>query len=249
MSIQLHTVRLPGYQCIEVGADTTIVAPVYLSGALVVPSSAQVEIYNDLGALVATIAATIVGSIATVLVPAATTAGLRPAHGWRLEWTITIVGGVLRARTDAALVRRVLYPVISDVDLFRVSPALQPGTPGAITRRTDYQVFLDEAWQRIEDRLVQRGRRPWLVVSPGALRQVHLLGTLVLIFEDLAMQNGTAVAEVAARYRQDYEAEWGKVVLEYDEDDDGRADSRVGAQVGVIWGVGAWGQRRSWGRT
>lgn len=244
MSIQLHTVRLPGYQAIEVGHDSTITAPVYLSGALVVPVSAECSVYDDNGGLVTTVAATIVGSIATVVVPGATTAGRMPADGWRLEWLLTLAAGALRARTDAALVRRVLYPVVTDLDLYRVAPALQPGD-GAITRRTNYQPFLDEAWQRIEDRLVQAGRRPWLIISPGSLRQCHLLGTLILIFEDLAMQNGTGLAEAAAKYRQDYEAEWGRIVLTYDADNDGQADTRLGAKPAVIWGVGAWGQRRT----
>lgn len=235
MSIQLHTVRLPAYIAIQRGFDTPLSAPVYLSGALVEPTSATMGLYEPGGSLVASYTAVIAGSVATVTVPAAASADTSISEGWRCEWSLVLPGLTLRARTDAAVVRRLLYPVVTDADIFRVQPQLSPTHDTPITREDDYQPYLDEAWQRVESRLIESGRRPWLIVSPGALRQVHLMGTLVLIFESLAMSAGSAMSDAADRYRAEYEAAWGRVVLAYDEDDDGTEDDKRGGQPSVLW--------------
>lgn len=230
------TVRLPSYVAIVRGVDTVLSAPVWASGALVAPTAATARVYDSNGALFATLAAVISGSIAQVTVLGSTTTGLALGVGWRVEWDLVIAGAVRTARTIAVLARSVLYPVVTDEDLYGVQPQLRPGSVGALTRETTYQGYLDEAWRQIEDRLLSAGRRPWLVLEPQALRSPHLYLTMALVFESLSIQSAGALGVMAEQYRREYEATWARVSMAYDRDDDGIADDhKVGAGSGSIF--------------
>jgi hypothetical protein len=239
---QAYTARIPVPHLIVRGTDTTISCPVYLSGSLVVPTSGTVSVYDDGGNVVVNAAAvTITDSIAVYSVLGATTSSYSLADGWSVRWSITLTGGaVVTPRSDAALIRQAVYPVISDVDVYRRVPALDPSSQSVITRSANYQSYLDEAWTTIQLRLIGLGERPWLVMSPSALRDPHLMLTLALIFEDLASRINPAYSDRAAAYRQDYEAAWRQMSYRYDTDDDGTADDKGARRsaVGSLWLVG-----------
>lgn len=223
---QRHSVRLPLPDLFERGTDTVAYAPVYLDGALVAPSAGTVSVYDTNNvAVVDGAAVTISGDIAQYTVTGATTTGLTLGEGWRIEWALTVGALTVNAVNDAALVRRVLHPAISDVDLYRRVPALDPNGSAPITSLTDYQDALDESWTVLQRRLIDKGHRPSLVISPGALRECHLQLCLGMVYDDLQVRLANPDYADRAKVAYDrYEAAWKGLALVYDEDDDGQVD-------------------------
>ena len=241
---QRHTVRFPLPDLIVRGRDHVLSAPIYLDGALVTTTAATVTVYDASGSVVVTAAAT-PGTTTTYTVLAATTTSLTLSERWRVEWALTHAGGVIYARNDAALVRSGLYPVISDVDVYRRIAALDPSGTAPITSRTDYQDELDEAWTELMLRLINRGNRPNLIMEPSALRQAHLYLTLAIIFEgQLSSRLDSAYDEKAMRFRAEYERAYNELSPRYDVADAGQADTkrRGGPTVWLNGGRGtSWG--------
>lgn len=201
-----YTARFFGPAVLQRGQEQALSCPVYRSGALVAPSGGTVTIYDGSGAVVATASVTVSASIATYTLPAGTTSALLPEEGWRIEWALTISGTVHTFRTDAVLVHRRLYPVITDLDLTGLHPDLSSRLP---TGSSSWQGAIDAAWGEIEGRLLEGGVRPWLILSPSALRRSHLALTLSRIFTGLTQgAPETAEARLAEQYRQEYSAAW-----------------------------------------
>lgn len=206
MAATLYTARLIGPEIIEAGMDNVVTCPVYRDGALVSPTAYTLSVWNAANVLVGSPTVSVVGSVATATITAAMLSGQSNGDGWRMEWGLTLSSVVHTFRRDASLVYRRLYPVVTDADLLRLHTDLTRRMPST---ETSYQDYLDEAWASIESRLVMSGKRPWLIMSPSALRDVHLFGTLSRIFRDLAQGGpGTAEWELAAEYDRKHEAAW-----------------------------------------
>lgn len=217
-------------ELLEQRRDNTVRCPVYRDGALVGPTQvgSSVTVYNAVDAKVVDAAAVSVsGDVAEYTIPAATLGAQQRGEGWRVEWSLVMPDGHVHIfRNEAALVKRLLYPVVSDIDLFRRVSALDPNGSDPLSTVDDYQDYLDEAWTEIQLQLISEGNRPNLVMSPSALREVHLTLTLALIFDDFATRLNPAWAERAADFREQHRAAWKRLRFEYDADDDGVADSR-----------------------
>ena len=211
---------------IQRGLTMDISCPVYRGGQLVSPSSGTVSLYDDSGvAIVSSAVVTIAGGVATYTVTSATTSGLELARDWRVEWVLTMPDGVAHTyRNEAGLVRCVPFPVLSEPALYRRCPALDPAGPAPITRASNYQDAIDDAWVSIRNRLDEAGQRLEQVVSPARLREPHLLLTLHVIFADLASRNPAHQA-AADSYQRQYEAAWARSSIKLDTDDDGDADT------------------------
>jgi SpoVK/Ycf46/Vps4 family AAA+-type ATPase len=242
---QTYQVRFPLPSLLERGIDTTIEAPVYQSGALVAPTSGTITIYDeDNDAKVSAAAVTITDSVATYTVTAGTTSGLTLADGWRVEWTLTVSGKTIRSVNEASLVRQIVRPMLSDVDIYRRVPALDPNSASVITSETNYQGYIDEANTEVQLRLIAAGRRPWLIMSPASLRPVYLNLSLAIIFEDLAARLANVdYMERADRYREAYAKAYADLNFTYDLDLDGIAETnesgnpaRVGAHTIFLTG-------------
>ena len=87
-------------------------------------------------------------------------------------------------------------------------PALDPASTTVITRATNYQGRLDEAWRMLTRRLLSDGNLPWWVADPAAFRETHLTLTLHLICRDLATgaPNAGVYFEESQLYMREYEA-------------------------------------------
>jgi len=246
---QRHTVRLSMPDLIVRGVNHTIYAPIYLDGALVAPTAAAaVSVYDESNtAIVDNQPAAVTGSIAQYTITGATTTSLALSERWRVEWSLPISGGpTLTPRNSAALVRNALWPVISDVDLYRRMPALDPNGSAPIHADADLQDQIDEAWTEINLRLISRGNRPNLILEPSALREVHVLLSLALKFDDLASRLDPAYRDEADRYRERFETAWSALSPLYDVADDGRADTRRRAAVPSVWLSSRAGADRGW---
>lgn len=238
-----YTTQRPLPYLLERGRDTVLDCPVYLEGALVTPSGATVSVYDEAGAAVVSAAvATISGSIARYTVTGSATSNLSPSAGWRVEWTLTIAGASVVFREEAYLVRHVLRPVISDRDIGQRIPVLRVGAAGGITTAASHQGAIAEADTLLQARLIEAGRRPWLVVSASALREVWLCWAISVIFDGLAAAAAARggddpYAARAEEWRERGETAYGRARLAFDWADDGTADpgERVGPRAGTVW--------------
>ena len=236
----LYSARFLSPTLIERGRDNLVKAAVYRSGALAAPSSGTVTVYESGTAIVDGAAVTVSGSIAQYTITAATIASLALDDGWRIEWSLVMPDGVTHVfRNDAALCRRRLYPVVSDLDLFRSHPDLDPShSASLVASGTNFQDFLDEAWAIIQLRLLNRGNRPNLVMSPSSFRGVHLYMTLELVFRHFATTAGDGKWEaLASSYQDKADQSWSDLNFLYDSDDDGKIDdpSKRRSAASSIW--------------
>lgn len=217
-----YTARFQLPDLIERGRDELIACPVYLDDTLQLPSAGSVTVYDRNNTAISTPTVTFPGSIATATIPSAAAAALDFAEGWRVAWLLTMPDTVQhRFENTAALVRKRLYPTITGVDINRKLRALTLSAADGILARTNHQDTIDEADVELQNRLIEMGRRPWLVVTPTALRQTYLNLSIALIFESLAAQNPAQYSTIAAEWRQKYEEALGKASVQFDYDQDG----------------------------
>ena len=239
-STSTHTARFLLPDLLERARPNALSCPIWQDAALVAPTQAgsTVTIRDGAGTIQLDAGAvTVTGSIATYdYTPAAS---VDYGVGWLVEWSLIISGTTYVFRNDGALIRNVLFPVITDADLFRVHRALNPAHSAPLSTVTNYQAYLDEAWATIEGRLIGKGDRPNLILSPSALRESHLALSLALIFGDFATSLNETYRERADHYRNQYEDAWGQLNFLYassDDDDAGSPINRRAAQPSIWLG-------------
>ncbi len=213
-------------QLVQRGLTTLLACPVYRDGELRVPTEGTVTIYDGNGDEVDSGAVTVTNGVATFELDSTMTDELDLGYGWRIEWVLTMDDGVEHTFVvEAALVRVVPSPVISDRSLYTRVPALNPKPPAGqpLTVYKSFQGFIDDAWIRLRNDLDAMDNRVEIVTTPQRLREPHLLLTLSLIFADLAARNPAHRAE-SDRYAEQYKAALATAVVDRDTDGDGVAD-------------------------
>jgi len=227
-------------QEIERERPTDLRLLVYEAGSLSAPASGTVSVYNASNvAVVDGVAVTVASSIATYEVQTSALTDQQYGAGWRVEWSLVMGDTYTHVfREEASLVRVRLHPVISDADLLRLHPDLNSYLPSGAS---SWQDQILEAWRAVTDRLEGAGRRPYLIMSPSALRPVHLAGTLELICRLCA---GAGAPDnrwhvQADRYAHEREQAWSRLVFDYDTADDGTGDqTRRRAARPQLWLAG-----------
>ncbi len=207
-------------------AAQTIELPVYRDGSLAVPSSGTVSVFDESGdAVVNEQAVTVSAGIGTHSILAATLPDtLTFSDRWQERWTLVMPDGLTyEFWRDAALVRRRLYPVVSDLDLTRLHTELRAWMA---EDQSSLQNYIDSAWDAVQLRLHEAGRRPYLVMSPWSLRAVHLVLALAYTFRDYAASAGDGkYADLAEHYLSEHNAAWDRLQLVYDVDEDDVIDN------------------------
>ena len=235
MSETVYQARFVLPEELERGREETISCPVYYEGALVAPTSGAVTVLNASGnALVDAASVTVSGDVAQYTISSSLLDSESFADGWLVKWVLVINSKTYTFNNDASLVRYRLYPVLTDVDLFKRVPALNPSDAATITTDSNFQGFLEEAWIELMLRVIEAGNRPNLIMSPTSLRGVHLYKTLELIYRDLGSYNQPEYLEEANRYESLYESAFSKLNFRYDSNEDGRPQEKRSA-VGQIW--------------
>lgn len=228
----LYTARLVGPEMIEAGRDNVVTCPVYRDGALVTPSAGTLSIWTGANAVISAGVVTFPGGVATATIAASALSGQQPSDGWRFEWALTVASVVRTFCRDGSLVYRRLYPVVTDADLLRAHTDLTARRPST---ESSYQDYLDEAWARIESRLVNTGKRPWLVMSPSALRDVHQYETLAMIFADFATGGSTSAEwELMQHYERKASDAWAILTYPQREPTTGQATAAPGTRTPAI---------------
>jgi hypothetical protein len=226
ISETLYTARFRAPDTIARATNQTIECPTYRLGAVATPTSGTVSVYRADQTVVVNAAAVSIapGSWAKYTISGGVTSPLQLEEGWLIEWTLTMPDMLPHVfRQDAALVRRELAPVVTDADLIRRHSDLPQLLATGVTTFQDY---LDEAWATIMLRVIANGRRPYLVISPSAFRDVHLLLTLHFIFLDFQTSagDGSRWQALADYYRAAYTEAYGQLSFVYDESDTNKVD-------------------------
>jgi hypothetical protein len=222
--------------------------PIERSGAIVTPVSGTFTLVDATNTtVIAAQAVTIaVDNVAEYIVPAMPTA--QYGAGWMATWVLTMPDGVAHTfRFGAACCISGWFPVVGDQDLWALSAQLNPSLPGKVTSYTTYQTFLDTAGEMIQRELLQRKRRPWLILDGSELFEVHRLLALALIYEELSTRNAEPHGKTAARFRAQYNDAWAHVTLTYDPGQTGQiTGDALGGQNGGVGtsvkpaGVNGW---------
>ena len=229
--------RFPLPEFLVRNQDNAIEAAIYRDGAISAPTSGTVTIYDDTGTKVVDGAAiTVASSKATHTVAAATLPTTKALSDlWQIRWSLVMADGQTYTFTrEAHLVRLRLYPVISDDDLEAMH-----GDLARWKSRTggNLQGYIDEAWTQLQTKLLQMGRRPWLVLSSSALRSSHLYLALALVFRDFATSAGNGrFGELSEDYQRMYEQAFGTLSIRYDSDETGLPGSdEIESAAGVVF--------------
>ncbi len=156
---------------------------------------------------------------------------------WLETWVLTMTtgGSVETVRRDVYLCLRTLYPPVNERMLARRISDLDS------FKRNDgdnFQGYIDEAWSDIESRLIQAGKRPFLITNAWALKAVHIERTIQLIFEDVSTYMGES-----GRYqtrgndaKEAYDLAWDTLQLEYDDSQTGqRGQTTTASGPAVIY--------------
>jgi len=226
---------------LERGRANALACPLWQDGALVAPTEAgsTITIWDGSGTeQVSAQSVTVTASIATYSHTPAST--VIYGEGWRVEWSLIVDTITHVFRNDASLIRNVLYPVVTDADLFRRHRSLDPTSASPLSSVSDFQAYLDEAWATLQGRLIAKGDRPNLILSPSALRDAHLTLTLSLIFADFSTSLNETYGEKADAYRAQYQDAWADLNFIYassDDEDEGTPSTRRAAQP-TIWLAG-----------
>lgn len=227
----MSTVKTGAPYLLVRGQDTTITVELHQYGAAVEVTAATATVYDHTGTQVAQY--TDVNSREpSVTVLAAVTTGQDFSEEWRVEWDLD----GLKVDAAAYVVRQDWTPEVTDADIFARCPALDPAGTACIHSRSDFVGERSEAAAIVRDRMLQAGKRPWMVFDAYALREPLMLLSLALIFEGFGARGAPESLAMADRYRQQFDLAWGRVAFTYDSDQDGDADSATReSATGAVW--------------
>jgi hypothetical protein len=208
------------------GKDTRVQLPIYYDGDLVAPTSGTYTLLAIGGTSVVTAAVSIVSSVATYTIPAATLASSLPlGEGYMEVWLLSFSGetAAREYRRTAALAKCPIFPVITDLDLIGEYDALADQRTG---RMASFQGPIDQAWKQVVMRLIEEGRLPYMVRTPDALREAHLHLSLAKLFQSFGLNaDGNHWRELAKIEQERYEKAWGSASVQLDQSQNGLVDN------------------------
>ena len=140
-------------------------------------------------------------------------------------WALTISSTIYTFRRPFMLVRHAFYPSIIDSDLTDRHAELAD-TSILPPDLTSYERYRVAAREKLERRLLRKGRRPHLVFDAWALTDAHIALTLHLIFMDFFNRlNSETYKVLADHYADQFEAEFGAADFHYDQSESGTVDT------------------------
>ena len=221
----------------------TIELPIYRDYKLQVPSAGTVSLFDDAGvAVVDEQSVTVSNGVATYDIAddvIASTTELSDA--WQLRWTLTMPdGNSYEYWRECSIVLRRLWPVVSGKTLLSRHTELKRWQLDG----PSLQTFVDMSWNEIMLRLREDGRRPYLIMSPGHLANVHSFLSLHYYFLDAStsMADGK-YRDMAKYYYERYEKAWSRMTFRYDDDEDNVIDDEdeyLGEPVLMLGRVADW---------
>lgn len=214
--------------------DNTLSISVYDgdTDSVLIPTSGTLTLFDGSEKVLDAVVITPAASSTFIWLAAATTSR-NLSEDLQLIWTVVIDAVSYDVQQPGYLVRRKLYPVITDTDLksyhTELSDLRDPDDSSFARQR-------EEAWVNVQKHLLQKGRYPHLVLDPWSLRQIHIYETFRLIFRDAAQSVGDDRYQVLAEeYERLASLEWGRVNFRYDADEDGYIDDDTRSAYPIIY--------------
>lgn len=232
----LYTWRCLWTDVLQWQRPNVVSAPLYRDGALVAPTSGTFTLRNPTGTNVVDAAAvTVSSSIATYTVLAASLPStVTLGEGWMETWALLVSGVTYTTDRPAAVCRVPLTNPITDADLYLEHPDLAAWRPQA---ETSYQKPIDASWAELMGRLSAEGRLSYIMKPSAAFRQWMLYTTLARVFINWSKSQARGNwLELAKLYQTKADAEWGRITVQLDRDQDGVIDdlSRRTGGFGVL---------------
>lgn len=166
------------------------------------------------------------------------------ADDYEVAWTIVTASGTLTARHVACVCKSALYPTLTAAEIYARAPALNPSAAEPLRIFGAGESVLTvaaEAWRDVLQALYDRGVRPRLILSPEALRGVHLARTMHLLYQSCYASAGDdRYATLAATYAAEYTAAWQTLSLRQGAPDPADGAGAAASAAAPILG-GAWG--------
>jgi hypothetical protein len=207
------------------GRATPLRARVWSGGSQAIPTAATITVRDDSGTAVVDGASASIASDGTCsytvgagLVPTT----YSPSNLWQVVWTLTLGGVVRDFVQDCTLARYWPTPRVREQDLV----ARHEWLPRMLRRSGNtLSTYVAGAWDTVVRRLIGTGTAPYRILNSGALYEHHLSLSLHRVFRDAAAATGGdgRYAELADQYAEEAEAEWRRLRLTIDTDDDGVA--------------------------
>jgi len=224
-----YSARVRITELLERGKSQTTELQIYRDGTQIIPTSATYSILKpDNQYIVEGGVCTVLGSGTVQYTHTITQLNnqLNLGEGYVQDFNCTIAGAVFSFRRMAAIVRKRLYPVISDADLEEVYTDLASLRPSSIT---SYQGYIDSAWYTIIRRIRTIGAGyEYLITSPEAFSEAHRHLSLYLIFRDfhsgMSQNAGSRYLELAQEHYRLYNDEFHVINFIYDEDHTGKPE-------------------------
>lgn len=250
MSDTPYSARIRFVELLEREKTQVTKIKIYRDNAQVVPTSATYSLYQQNTKTIKSNVAAVVDGNGTILFTLDSSdlpSTLQLGEGYLEEFKATISGEEFTFRRTAALVRRKLYPVISDADLVQVYTDLEGLRPSTLT---SYQSYIDDAFYQILRKIRSRGMGfEYLVMSPESLYESHRHLSLYLIFRDFHSSIGQSEGrflDLAQEHYKQFLLEFDQVNWIYDSEHDNRIEEpnkRVSAQP-VIYTTAPPARRR-----
>lgn len=226
---------------IERAADQTVSRPVYLGD--VASPTAPTEVGStfslldpDGTAIIDAEGVTITSAVATYPITAAEVPGsLDLSERYVVVWSLLVSGTRYTIREPAAVVLRRLYCPVATSSLLDTLPALASYRGSTVSHLTAIRA----AWSWTQRRLLQAGRRPWLVIGSDALEECTRYRAIGNVLRDMSLNVGEPERFLELARHYDYEPTgdgdptpmgeaqraWGRLRLAYDHDEDGVIDA------------------------
>lgn len=211
------------------GRANTLTGTLQYAGTAPTISAATFALYRPDGVEVTGCTLSLASNVATVTVPALSLPTTLPlGEGYQEVWSFTVSGIAYTYQRPAALARYQLAPSIHQTDISNRQPALSRNLGASVT----IQTYMDLAWEQIIRRILTAGHLPYLIRTPDALRECHVLLTLALAYEAMAGgSSNAAFMEMAQSYRKQWDSAWSAVSWQGDYDHDGKVDEPGQRQV------------------
>lgn len=218
--------------------------PLYVDGSLTlaVPASGTYTLYDgnntaiDTGAVTIPTSGDYAGIASYEILDTVIPATILLASNWYEKWVLTMSDGSIETVERAVyFCLRTLYCPISQGSLGRRISSLSALLPSSKSSFADY---IKEAWADIESRLLQSGKRPYLITNSSALRPLVTELVRYYIFQDAKtlVADGSTYGELAEEAKAAYEHLWDTLTLEYDTSElGGRGSTEAVAGPPVIY--------------
>lgn len=214
------------------GVANAVSLALYGDAGDVTVSSGTFQLVDAAGVeVVAATAVTVATNTASYTIGSGVLSAYDLGEGWEERWALTLGdGSTVAIRRPAIVGLFQLFPTVAPLDLSALHSEL-PGLGNYVVDEveTTWQEYawlkLDAAWHQVIRWLVHGGQLPDRITS--GFFDIHQAKTLHIIYEDLLARKGDRYADKAAKYATEVERLKSSLVLRYDLDGDGQAETVI----------------------